>query len=287
MDVFLLPLILIPFFFFLRWFLFDYVLKPFGRAFSPKNDEKTVHKLAESLSKILYYAPMSIFGIQIVLQNDWFFNTRALWTGFPNPTIEPELPLFYGIQASYYIYLLISHLFLDARRKDFWQMLIHHIVTLILVIFSYKFSYLRVGVLVFFTMDICDVFLEGARSGNYLGWDTISNISFIILLLAWIVLRLLVFPFVIMRSAYYESIQVHDEEGYFEWPRGVYYTFNASLFILLLLQIYWFWLLIRVLIRIIKDGKLTDVTDKQQLKALQAREQQAKAASPKKVKKTD
>lgn len=175
---------------------------------------------------------------------------------------------------------------LDARRKDFWQMLIHHIVTLILVGLSYKFSYLRVGVLVFFTMDICDVFLEVARSANYLGWDIVSNISFAVLLLAWVTLRLLVFPFVIMRSAYYESIQVHIEEGHLDLNLPAYYTFNTSLFIILLLQLYWFWLLIRVFIRILKAGKLTDVTDKEQLKDLKAKEQQ-QVKVQQKTKKTD
>lgn len=115
-----------PIFFFLRWFLFKYVFKvsltseslptipftltlprfrqPFGRALVVKKDEVTVHKLAESLSKvsithssthpianfpqILYYGIMSIACIRIVRQHDWFFNTRALWTGFPNPSIE-------------------------------------------------------------------------------------------------------------------------------------------------------------------------------------------------------
>jgi hypothetical protein len=183
---------------------------------------------------------------------------------------------------------------MDAKRKDFWQMLIHHIVTLVLIAFSYQFGYLRVGVLVFFTMDICDVFLEGARSGNYLGWDLASNISFVLLLLSWVSLRLVVFPLKIMYSAFFESVVVHESEGYVNWSRPVFYTFNVSLLILLILQFYWFALLIRVLVRILKDGKLTDVTDKDQLKALNAKlaaakqqqqQHQQKQASPSNKKK--
>ena len=47
----------------------------------------------------------------------------------------------------------------EARRKDHWQMMAHHVITVILVIGSYSYNYTRVGCLIMFLMDLCDVFL--------------------------------------------------------------------------------------------------------------------------------
>lgn len=275
-NVYLMPLYWVPIFFILRYVLFEFVFKPFSRGYAVKKDEKTQKKLSESLSKIAWYVPISLFGWEILYTYGWLSNTRQCWTGFPNPPLDPEVAIFYGIQTSYYIYLLITHVLLDARRNDFIPMLVHHLVTLTLLGFSLVFGYTRMGVIVFMTMDICDVFLECARSANYLGWSNTSNVSFVLLLICWIGLRLGVFPFKIMYSAYYEATAVHEEEGYMDWPRPVYWIFNVSLWILLVLQIYWFVLLIRVLFKILKDGKLTDVTDKQEMKEYAAKEQTAK-----------
>lgn len=47
----------------------------------------------------------------------------------------------------------------EARRKDHWQMMAHHVITVILVIGSYSYNYTRVGCLIMFLMDLCDIFL--------------------------------------------------------------------------------------------------------------------------------
>jgi ceramide synthetase len=50
--------------------------------------------------------------------------------------------------------------FFDRARKDFWEMFIHHIVTLLLLSFSWSSNLIRVGTLVLILHDVGDIFLE-------------------------------------------------------------------------------------------------------------------------------
>lgn len=54
----------------------------------------------------------------------------------------------------------------EKRRKDHWQMLFHHFITILLVTLSYVGNFTRVGVVVHTLMDLCDVFLPVSQDGT-------------------------------------------------------------------------------------------------------------------------
>ncbi len=56
--------------------------------------------------------------------------------------------------------LLIRFQFFDVKRKDFWQMFIHHVTTISLMGFSWTCNLTRVGTLVLAVHDCADIFLE-------------------------------------------------------------------------------------------------------------------------------
>jgi acyl-CoA-dependent ceramide synthase len=47
---------------------------------------------------------------------------------------------------------------IEDRRKDHWQMLTHHFVTVTLVSASYAYNQTRVGSLILWLMDVIDLF---------------------------------------------------------------------------------------------------------------------------------
>lgn len=63
------------------------------------------------------------------------------------------------ISLSFYWSLAISQFF-DVKRKDFWQMFVHHIATITLMSFSWICNLHRVGTLVLLVHDCADIFLE-------------------------------------------------------------------------------------------------------------------------------
>jgi ceramide synthetase len=63
------------------------------------------------------------------------------------------------IELAFYWSLIFSQ-FIDVKRKDFWQMFIHHIATISLLSFSYIVNFVRVGTLVLIIHDCGDYWLE-------------------------------------------------------------------------------------------------------------------------------
>lgn len=63
------------------------------------------------------------------------------------------------ISLAFYWSLAVSQFF-DVKRKDFWQMFIHHIAAICLMGFSWMCNLHRIGTLVLLTHDCSDIFLE-------------------------------------------------------------------------------------------------------------------------------
>ena len=60
--------------------------------------------------------------------------------------------------------------------------------------------YARVGSIVMLLHDPSDVFLEGAKICNYADWDIPATSLFAALLVSWLILRLVLLPFWVVRS---------------------------------------------------------------------------------------
>ena len=63
------------------------------------------------------------------------------------------------IELAFYWSLIFSQ-FIDVKRKDFWQMFLHHIATILLLSFSYVVNFVRIGTLVLVIHDFGDFWLE-------------------------------------------------------------------------------------------------------------------------------
>jgi len=86
-----------------------------------------------------------------------------------------------------------------------------------------------------------------------------AKATFAIMLISWIITRLSIFPFIIIKSTMYETIE------FIPWdiaPRLLYYEFNIGLSFLLCLHIYWFGLMIRMLVRMITEKEIKDIREK-------------------------
>lgn len=59
-------------------------------------------------------------------------------SGMPVPT---DIAIAYLIQGSFYGHSIYATIYMDAWRKDSAVMVVHHIITLALICFSYAFRY--------------------------------------------------------------------------------------------------------------------------------------------------
>jgi ceramide synthetase len=132
--------------------------------------------------------------------------------------------------AGFYIYSIFALLFWETRRKDFGVMMSHHVATIVLIVMSYICRYViecncllymyyntqdgrslmilllpnrlsRPGSVILAIHDATDIFLEVGKMAKYSSCEWLAVLAFVLFAASWVLLRLIFFPFWILRSA--------------------------------------------------------------------------------------
>uniref|UniRef100_A0A0E0NSU5 TLC domain-containing protein n=1 Tax=Oryza rufipogon TaxID=4529 RepID=A0A0E0NSU5_ORYRU len=224
-------------FFCARFFLDRLVYKPLAAyCFSSKasklmNDEvrqAKIVKFSESIWKLTYYGSVQAWVLLIIKQEPWSLDTMQYFEGWPNQYMT--------------IFALVAW---ETRRKDFAVMMSHHVVTSILIGYAYLTGFFRIGTIILALHDASDVFLETAKLCKYTEKELGASLFFGLFALSWLLLRLIYFPFWIIKTSSYQSIiSLRKLE---KFPTTLYYIFNTMLLTLLVFHIYW-WKLICLMI---------------------------------------
>ena len=85
----------------------------------------------------------------------------------------------------------------EHKRKDFRQMFVHHVVTIVITLVSYQIDFNRVGAVVKLLMDPADVPLHGAKLCKYCGLEFIADRCFELFALSFFVTRLVMYGYVV------------------------------------------------------------------------------------------
>lgn len=109
--------------------------------------------------RCLYYSLLFFYGLSVLWRKSWLWDIRHCWYNYPNHIVEVDVLCYYMLELTLYWSLMISQFF-DVKRKDFWEMFIHHITTIALLGFSWTCNLTRVGTLVMIIHDVADIFLE-------------------------------------------------------------------------------------------------------------------------------
>ena len=145
----------------------------------PKNEEfKKLgiiyrHKLSRHIYKITYYVGITIFGYYVLHDLPYFpksmlgdgYIPNMFLKGFPDSYFYERTPLFilyYNINLAYFLNDFIF-MFIMERQSDFINMILHHVCTISLIIFSFITNYSNIGSLVIFCHMETDILLHLAR----------------------------------------------------------------------------------------------------------------------------
>lgn len=94
----------------------------------------------------------------IYVNSDYWFNLKELWTNWPNREMGGLHKWYMLVQYAFWLQqFLVIHI--EKRRKDHWQMFVHHVVTTILIFASYGYHQTKVGTVILCVMDVVDLFL--------------------------------------------------------------------------------------------------------------------------------
>ncbi|GFZ21503.1 LAG1 longevity assurance-like protein [Actinidia rufa] len=258
-----------------RFFLDRFVFEKLGRrlifakgqqtlAVETDDRRKKIRKFKESAWKCVYFLSAEFLVLYVTCDEPWIVNTKFFWTGpgnqaWPDQKIKLKLKGVYMYDAGFYTYSIFALIFWETRRSDFGVSMSHHVATVILIVLSYILRFARVGSVVLALHDASDIFLEIGKMSKYSGAEALASFAFILFVLSWIILRLIYYPFWVLWSTSYEVVLTLDKEKHKVDGPICYYVFNSLLFCLLVLHIYWWVLIYRMLVKQIQArGQLSE-----------------------------
>ena len=223
-------------------------------------------KFSQAMMEFWLYGSFTVIGLYVVPRQPWIWPSKHWWIGFSSgahAAMRDDLRCYYLLYGARYVQSCVSVL-LEPRRKDFLEMQLHHIVTVAVVCISYLYGWNRIGCVVMILLDPADVPLHLAKMCKYVAdarahkqkalaktMTFCADRAFELFAVAFFVTRILMYPYVCW-SAHVEATR-YFPKGLPEW------TCVALLWTLYVLQCYWFFLIIKVAIRMMMTGAAEDV----------------------------
>ncbi|KAF2140560.1 uncharacterized protein K452DRAFT_273186 [Aplosporella prunicola CBS 121167] len=154
---------------FTREFLMQRMLRPLSVYAGIRSRAKQA-RFMEQVYTAIYFGIFGPFGLYVMSRTPvWYFNTVGMYEGFPHKSHEAVFKAYYLLQASYWAQqAIVLLLMLEKPRKDFKELVMHHIITIALIWCSYRFHFTYMGLAVYITHDISDFFLATSKTLNYL-----------------------------------------------------------------------------------------------------------------------
>lgn len=245
--------------------------------------EKKQRKLSENIFYTLYYSGASLMFFLYVYPNEPllrrfrpFTNEKmvySLFEGYPPPRTEP-IHFYYALAMGFYVGAAVFLLAFDSRKSDFAELLIHHVVTIILVVVSFFHRYTYTGALILVLHDVGDILLYGTKIVHYLGLAGLDTALFAVFAVGFYVSRLIVLPRITYAVIVETVREVTVNPGlcswamYFETALLHWVGFMVLLFSLVALHCFWFVLILKMIYRelflqksISKEGDIREDDD--------------------------
>eukprot|EP00808_Paulinella_micropora_P002476 g21279.t1 len=266
-----------------------------GPAFGdPLSKPRTLAKWTDQSWQLLIHLITSSWEY-LVLRDRWdtWENPAVLITpdnfqeNFWEHRPSPSLLRLYMAQLGIWIATCFSHRFLEkTRRKDYVLMFTHHVVTISLVLGSHVRYHHSLGLLVLFLHDLSDIPIDVVKMLNYANLTDrkacfLGEIIFVFNLVSWIYLRLYYFPFRIIRMLIFDVYRMYCAPlapfaSFFEGPpwclersfpsgkslHGISFLYDWTIMTVLLsllavMHVLWFWLLLRIITKVLKQTSNT------------------------------
>eukprot|EP01134_Creolimax_fragrantissima_P003877 CFRG3877T1 len=221
-----------------------------------KNSTKAtpVKKFSESLFKVFYYTSAFVYGVVLLYNRPWTYDLYECFRNLPFHPVDAGVTTYYIIQLGYYVSCLVM-LPWDNKRKDFAELVIHHLATVALVFFSWYTNYWKVGTIVMVIHDAADVFLEVAKTFNYAGFQDVANHGFTLFAIVFFVTRLVLFP-ICINSILSDPVREFFDESFYDYVVGghivvAHVIFSSLLCVLLVLHVFWFSIIAKMAVSMI------------------------------------
>ncbi|KAL2752622.1 hypothetical protein ACRALDRAFT_2066181, partial [Sodiomyces alcalophilus JCM 7366] len=246
---------------FTREFIMQELLKPLARRAGIRSRAKQARFMEQAYTAV-YFAFLGPAGMYVMRSTPvWYFNTRGMYENFPHRTHEAGFKFYYLFQAAYWAQqAIVLVLGMEKPRKDFRELVGHHIVSLALIGLSYRFHFTYMGLAVYTTHDISDFFLATSKLLNYID-SPIVGPYFFLFMVVWIYMR----HYLNLRIIWSIFTQFKTVGPYvLDWAAEQYkcwisnYITLGLLSSLQALNLFWLFFIVRIAYRFLRDKTADD-----------------------------
>ncbi|OII77974.1 longevity-assurance protein [Cryptosporidium andersoni] len=176
--------------------------------------------------------------------------TGSYWVQYTMIPVSRGLVWYYYLSGGYFLFSLFC-LLNEEPLQGIWENILLIVIACLLLAFSFTGDFIRVGVIVLFLHNVCDILTCGCKVFVDTKWQAITLGLFGILLAAWAYLRIYCFSRIVLYPVYGQiSLALSTR-------LCAYSTF--LLMTLLLVNIYWFILMLKMGWWYIYSGQAKDI----------------------------
>ncbi|KAI8868872.1 LAG1-domain-containing protein, partial [Ramicandelaber brevisporus] len=217
-------------------------------------------RFAEQSWAFLYYSFQFLTGLSIAYNSEFWMDIKHLFIGYPHIQHTHQLKLYYLTCMSFWMQqFFVIHV--EERRKDHWQMLLHHVVTTGLLLASYYTNFVRMGIAIQVMFDAADILLALAKLFRYAGFSKLTDMLFVGFVLVWLVTRHIMFGYL-----WYDAYNTVEKYIDYEWApsEGKFFTERTKMFFhcmfaaLMALVLFWFALILKLVVRVASGNNVDD-----------------------------
>jgi ceramide synthetase len=216
---------------------------------------RKIVKFVEAVWRFIFYLVFEIVGYYTLVKPElapWLVDTTQHWEHWPLHELTGAIRFYYQVELGCYIHQLM---WTEVSRSDAMEMMIHHITAILLISLSYLTNYTRVGTSILFLHDAADIFLESAKIFNYTSkapgraWaKVLTDVFFATFAVIFFITRLVIYPRFIVSSVLFEAPLFFGTDWIGFW------IFAGLLIILQCLHVFWFYLIGRMIFRLVTTG---------------------------------
>ncbi|KAG0286706.1 sphingosine N-acyltransferase lag1 [Linnemannia gamsii] len=220
-------------------------------------------RFAEQGWLVVYDGCMWTFGMCLLYNSSYWSDSTYFWRDYPKTHLDATMKWYYLVQFAFWVQqFLLAVLGIEKRRKDFLEFMIHHVITCLLIGFSYSFNLTSVGHAVLCSMDFSDIVLAACKMLKYCQKDQVADVGFVFFVVTWIYTRHIWFGQIIW-STYKEAPQFAT----MVWnpSNGLYFTPAVCKGFLLLLcglyavLVFWLAMIFKIVLKVLKGENSEDV----------------------------
>lgn len=248
---------------FVRAASMNYVLNPLA-SYMGIHSQKPVQRFMEQGWYLIYYTTSFAVGTYILCDSECLRDLDKLYTSWPYDQMSALFKGYYLIELACWLQQIFI-LNIEARRKDHWQMFSHHIITCLLITGSYYYYLTKIGNVILVIMDVVDIFLSTAKLLKYSGFQKTCDVMFGIFVVVWVVLRHGVYNYVLYHAITRSRLLMPAGKCVAGivvkhcWTDSVMCTFFSLLGGLQIITLVWFYLIVKVVVKVVTGTGAEDV----------------------------